>query len=86
MQLNVNTAEVKSAKAKLKNAIRKYGDNNSNIFYELEKVNNCWFGSDANHFMANINSDRRAARDIITYLNNLDKICDSIISSYENFK
>lgn len=86
MQLQVDTKEVKSAKNKLKTAIRKYGDNNSNIFYEINRVKDYWIGADANHFMSNIDSDRKAARDIITYLNELDSICDKIVSSYDNFK
>ena len=86
MELKVDTGVVKDAQNKLKNAIRQYGDNNSNLFYSIDSIKNSWIGPDADSFFNGINTDRKAARDIINYLNELDKICSKIVSSYDNFK
>lgn len=86
MELKVDTSVVKDAQIKLKSAIRKYGNNNSNLFYAIDNIKGLWIGPDADSFFNGINVDRKAARDIIDYLNELDNVCSKIVSSYNNFK
>lgn len=85
MEIDVNTEKLNEYLKLLNEYIKKYEENFEDLFYEIEKVNSYWVGTDKDNFINLMNNEELNYELLITKLKKIEAFFSYSVNKYEGF-
>lgn len=85
MNIEVNTKKIEDSLKLLDEYIKKYEDNLEDLFYEIEKVNSFWFGTDKDNFINFMNAEELNYELLISKLRGIENYFSMAVTKYNDF-